>query len=142
MGMTEDVLSLPAGAGWLKADLHVHTPASRDVADKWKGVSAETVVGFALEKGLDMIAVTDHNTAEFCDSMAKASAGTKLTVFPGIEISTAQGHVLAIFDVGTPGKKLEDLLIGLGFTREQFGMLEAATDRRIVEVCVSNHLSR
>lgn len=135
MGMTEDVLSLPAGAGWLKADLHVHTPASRDVADKWKGVSAETVVGLALEKGLAMIAVTDHNTAEFCDSMTKASIGTRLTVFPGIEISTAQGHVLAIFDVGTPGKKLEDLLIGLGFKREQFGVLEAATDHRIVEVC-------
>ena len=52
MGIAEDVLSLPAGAGWLKADLHVHTPASRDVAPKWKGVSAETLVALAVEKGL------------------------------------------------------------------------------------------
>ncbi|MBI4267680.1 MAG: PHP domain-containing protein [Chloroflexi bacterium] len=135
MGISEEVLSLPLGAVWLKADLHVHTPASRDIAEKWKGSTAEDVIKIAIQKGLDMIAITDHNTAEFCDAATKASAGTGLTVFPGIEISTAQGHVLAVFDVGSTGKNLEDFLITLGFKREQFGVLDAATGLGIVEVC-------
>lgn len=135
MPALEEILDLPKGAVWLKADLHVHTPASSDIGDKWKDASSEDIVRIATEKELDIIAITDHNTAAWCNAVSEASTDSSLTVFPGIEISTHQGHVLGIFDIGTPASKIEDLLIPLGIKREQFGSLEAATTKGMVEVC-------
>lgn len=135
MPTPEEILNLPQGAVWLKADLHVHTPASSDIGNQWENASPEDIVRIATEKQLDIIAITDHNTAAWCDAVSEASINTGLIVFPGVEISTHQGHVLGIFDVDTPASKIEDLLIPLGITREQFGSLEAATAKGIVEVC-------
>lgn len=135
MAIIDEILGLPMGAVWLKADLHIHTPASNDISEKWKNSSPEDIVRIAKEKGLDIIAITDHNTAAYCDKVSEAAVGKNLTVFPGIEISTSQGHVLAIFDVGTPAIKIEDLLINLNFKREEFSSLDAATESGIVEVC-------
>lgn len=137
MPTLEEILNLPQGAVWLKADLHVHTPASSDIGDQWVNASPEDVVRIAIEKQLDIIAITDHNTVAWCDVVREASINTTLTVFPGVEISTHQGHVLGIFDVDTPASKIEDLLIQLGIAREQFGSLEAATAKGIVEVCTA-----
>ena len=69
MPTPNDILSLSPGAEWLKVDLHVHTPASSDMDDKWKTATAEDLVQIALEKKLDAIAITDHNTAKWCDSV-------------------------------------------------------------------------
>ena len=135
MQIIKDIFNLPQGAVWLKADLHVHTPASRDISEKWANSKAEDVVRIALEKELDIIAITDHNTVAWCDDIRTAAKSTSLTVFPGVEISTHQGHVLGIFDVNTPQNIIEDLLIKLGIDRDKFGSLEVATDRGIVEVC-------
>ncbi len=119
------------------ADLHVHTPASSDMAERWKTATPADVVRIAIEKGLDLIAVTDHNTAGWCDPVREAAQGTTLTVLPGVEISTSQGHLLALFDVTTPASQIEDLLISLEIPRDQFGSLDAATQKGIVDVCVS-----
>ena len=115
MPSLDDILKLPCGAIWLKADLHVHTPASADFHDE---ISPDDIVHTALEKGLNLIAITDHNTAAWCDRVVEAGRGTDLTVFPGVEISTHQGHMLAIFETDTPSTRIEDLLIKLGIPRE------------------------
>jgi histidinol phosphatase-like PHP family hydrolase len=133
MPTVEEIPKLPSGATWLKADLHVHTSASPDIHDKWKNSTPEDVVRIALEKKLDVIAVTDHNTAAGCDPIRMASKGTRLVVFPGVEISTHQGHLLAIFDPSVDGKQIEDLLVSLGIARADFGSLEAASPKGIVE---------
>lgn len=135
MPSLEEILNLPQGAMWLKADLHVHTPASSDIGDQWKNASPQDVVRIATEKQLDIIAITDHNTATWCDPVREAAVDTNLTVFPGVEISTHQGHILGIFDVNKPVSDIEDLLITLKIPRTQFGSLEAATPKGIVEVC-------
>ena len=129
-----DILNLPSGARWLKADLHVHTPASLDMDEKWNTATAADVVRIAIEKGLDMIGITDHNTAAWCDLVRQAAVGTSLTVFPGVEISTPQGHLLALFDSTVPTSYIEDLLVTVGIPRDQFGSLEAATEDGIVDV--------
>ena len=67
MSTPKDILDLPSGAQWLKADLHVHTPASADIAEKWKAATPADVVRIAIEKGLDIIAVTDQNVA-YCSA--------------------------------------------------------------------------
>ena len=131
MPTPDDILSLPSGAQWLKTDLHVHTPASADIADEWKTAAPDDVVRIAIEMGLDIIAVTDHNTAAWCDHVRQAAVGTPLTVFPGVEISTPQGHLLAIFDCDVAASYIEDLLIGLNISRKEFGSLHVATEKGI-----------
>lgn len=134
MPTPNDLVELPSGAQWLKADLHVHTPASHDIADEWKSATPEDVVQIAIEKGLDIIAITDHNTAGWCDSVRQAAEGTELAVLPGVEISTPQGHLLAIFDNDVSSSHIEDCLVSVDILRDKFGSLEVATQEGIVGV--------
>jgi predicted metal-dependent phosphoesterase TrpH len=84
------------------ADLHVHTALSPCAADE---MTPPAIVQAALERGLSMIAICDHNAAGNAEATAAASlcaergvAGLKLTVFAGMEITTAEEvHVLGIF---------------------------------------------
>lgn len=132
-----DILSLPCGAQWLKADLHVHTPASPDIDKAWANATPDDVVRIALDKGLDVIGITDHNTAEWCDPVRKAAEGSNLTVLPGVEISTPQGHLLAIFDGDVNASEIEDLLVKAGISRDKFGSLDVSTQSGIAEVSTS-----
>ena len=137
MPTPNDILDLPSGAQWLKVDLHVHTPKSSDMDEGWKTATPEDVVSIALDNGLDVIAITDHNTAAWCDAVRQAANGTDLTVFPGVELSTPQGHVLAIFDCDAEASEIEDLLVKVGIPRDQFGSLDTATENGIVDVSAS-----
>ena len=134
MPTPSEVLDLPSGARWVKADLHVHTPASFDIAEKWRDATPEDVVRIAIDKGLDAIAITDHNTATWCDDVRRAAEGTDLVVFPGVEISTPQGHLLALFDTDVASAHIEDFLVTVGIARDEFGSLNVATDEGIVDV--------
>lgn len=96
-----------------RLDLHTHTPASHDFLDKT--VTAEQIIKKALSTGLDGIAVTDHNTVDFIDKLKQAAKDTKLTIFPGMEIScggTREGsiHVIALFDPSCQQRDLERVL--------------------------------
>jgi hypothetical protein len=108
-------------------DLHVHTPASRDVDVRTYGASdASQIVDAAIAAGLHAIAVTDHNTAGWCDAMAEAACETSLVVLPGVELSTSEGHLLAIWEEGTPAQFIEDVLVELGILRADHGDLHKA----------------
>ncbi|MFV2086811.1 Nuclease sbcCD subunit C [Micromonospora sp. LOL_021] len=108
----------------------MHTPASRDVDVQTYGASeARQIVEAALAAGLDAIAITDHNTAGWCDRMADAARDTGLVVLPGLELSTAEGHLLAIWEEGTPAQHLEDVLVELGVARADHGDLHKALDK-------------
>ena len=64
-------------------------------------MSPRTVVDRARAAGLDLIAVTDHNTTENAAAVIQAAQGTELAVLPGIELTTAEEvHVLGLFDAG------------------------------------------
>ena len=57
------------------------------------------IVERARQEGLDIIAVTDHNAADNAGAVIRAAAGTGLTVFPGMEISSEEDvHILGIFE--------------------------------------------
>lgn len=73
----------------LRLDLHVHTAHSYDGVDS----IAETL-RWANANGLDGLAVTDHNTVAGLREAERADAG--LLVIPGVEISTAEGHLLLL----------------------------------------------
>jgi hypothetical protein len=79
-----------------RADLHIHTCLS-PCGDL--GIYPRRIVERALEAGLDVVAVTDHNTAENAAATVRAAEGTGLTVLPGMEISSAEEvHVLGLFE--------------------------------------------
>jgi len=74
------------------ADLHIHTRCS-DGAD-----SPEAVVTIAIEKDLQCIAITDHDTVEGIAPAMAAAAETGLEVIAGVELSSHDGgrdiHIL------------------------------------------------
>lgn len=72
-------------------DAHVHTDASHDCS-----TAPERVVAAALDAGLDAVAVTDHDAVDGARRAVAAAEGTDLLVVPGVEVSTADGHLLAL----------------------------------------------
>ena len=57
------------------------------------------IVQKALEKHIDLIAITDHNTSANVASVQKAAQGTSLTVLPGMEVqSREEVHLLTLFE--------------------------------------------
>ena len=79
----------------IRADLHIHTCLS-PCADR--EMSPPAVVRRGCERGLHVIAVCDHNSAENVEATSRAAASTGLAVIGGIEISTREEvHVLGLF---------------------------------------------
>src|SRR3989338_8863747 len=64
------------------ADLHIHT-FYLDSSD-----SPEEVVQQAIQKNIDCIAITDHDTLDGVEPAQIAAEGCSLEVIPGIELST------------------------------------------------------
>ena len=106
-----------------KVDLHIHTPESVCYSDP--SVTPGQIVDAALAAGLEVIAVTDHNTVEAVDGVRQIGTGKGLFVFPGIELTTKGGHIFAIFELDTPVDRLRDFLDSVGIAREGWG--DAAT---------------
>jgi hypothetical protein len=89
-----EVLSLPCGARFFRADMHVHSyGGSHDVSDAT--MTPESIVETALQQGLGVLAVTDHNEITNVAATIATAKGKPLLVVPGVELSTPQGHLLA-----------------------------------------------
>ncbi len=123
---------------WIRADLHIHTPASEDYAEL--EVRYLDILQEAECRGLEIIAFTDHNTVhgyeqfqdrvEFLRTLEYAGRLTreeqeelneyrrlihKITVLPGFEFTSHYGaHILGIFSPDRPVSLLEMTLLQLG----------------------------
>ena len=77
-------------------DLHVHTVLSPCAS---YNMAPSLIVQRARERGLDILAVTDHNSAENAGAVIEASADSGLRVLPGMEVETREEvHLLALFE--------------------------------------------
>ena len=75
-------------------DMHIHSALS-PCGDK--DMTPNNIVNMAIIKGLDIIAVTDHNTCGNVRAVMTAAAG-RIIVVPGMEIETAEEvHVVCYF---------------------------------------------
>lgn len=93
------------------ADLHIHTALSHCAAGE---MTPSAIVRTALEIGLEMIAICDHNAAGNAGAVQEAADGG-IAVIPGIEITTAEeAHVLGWFpDVASARRVGEAVRKGL-----------------------------
>jgi PHP family Zn ribbon phosphoesterase len=119
---------------WFRADLHVHTCLSPCGELE---MSPRRIVEEARGIGLDLIAVTDHNSAENVGAVLRAAEGTMLTVLPGMEVcSSEEVHVLALFDAVKSVMELQNEVYR-GITRENnpdvFGLQVIANEQDEVE---------
>jgi predicted metal-dependent phosphoesterase TrpH len=75
-----------------RADLHMHTTFS----DGWP--EPRELVEHARSTGLDVIAITDHDTIEGALRAAEHAAGRRgLEVVVGEEVSSRDGHIVGLF---------------------------------------------
>lgn len=111
------------GTIYRKADLHIHTPASSCYSDK--SVTAVQIVEEALSKGLEIIAITDHNDIASIEKVRTEAKNKGLIVFLGIEISTQEAHLLALFEPDYSIETLNEFLPSIGILKEHRGKKEA-----------------
>jgi predicted metal-dependent phosphoesterase TrpH len=110
-----------------EVDLHIHTTASDGV------LSPSQLVRLALQKGLKVIAITDHDSTEGLDEALEAARGTGLQVIPGIEVGTdiprGEVHILGYF-IDHHRVGLQDVLSTLRHSRldRAKGMLQKLRD--------------
>lgn len=82
-----------------RADLHVHTVLSPCAEIE---MLPPLIIIEAEKKGLDLIAITDHNATANIEAVQNAAYGKKITVLPGIELQTKEEvHVICLFDTLT-----------------------------------------
>ncbi len=89
---------LRAGPAWFRGDLHMHTAHSDGQCPSQSGKMVPCPVFFTVDaaarRGLDFIAVTDHNASSQYDAMRELQPYfDKVLLIPGREITTFQGHI-------------------------------------------------
>ena len=79
----------------LNYDLHIHSCLSPCGDDD---MTPANIVGMAMIKGLDLIAVTDHNSCKNCPAVLTMAETYGLTALPGMELTTSEEvHVVCLF---------------------------------------------
>jgi hypothetical protein len=87
---------LPASPGrrWLAGDLHTHTVHSDGV------MTVPELARFAAGRGMEFLAITDHNTTSHHRELPAAAAEHGIALLPGQEVTTESGHAGALGNIG------------------------------------------
>lgn len=129
-----------AGAWWWKFDFHTHPPASDDFKDQ---ITTEYWLRAFMEKEIDCVAITDHNSGGWIDLLKRTLEELDkdnpdwyrpLYLFPGVEISV-QGdvHILAIFGCDKGKSHIDQLLGAVGYS-DTNGKRDGVTSKSITDV--------
>jgi len=131
-------------------DLHLHTFYSSDGC-----ASPEAMIAAAKRRGLSGIAITDHNTCEAVEYLTKigliredGAAVDGFLIIPGVEVSTADGHLLCIgttlpFMKGRPATEVAAAIQergGLAIAPHPFDSFRAGIRTEILEQLPLNAL--
>ena len=138
------------GARWWKFDFHTHTPASDDfmqgcpqrIKDE---VTPEFWLRKFMERKIDCVAITDHNSGEWIDKLQQKYEELDavqeeldwfrpLYLFPGVEISANGGvHILAILGPKKQTSDIDQLLGAVGY-RSTKGKSDGVTTSSITNL--------
>jgi PHP family Zn ribbon phosphoesterase len=128
---------------WYTMDLHLHSPASSDYQQS--GVNYLDILKKAETQGLDIIAITDHNTVagyrrmqdeieqlELLKRLDRLLPEEKtrlseyqrllkrILVLPGFEFTATFGfHILGVFSPDKPLREIEHILLDLSIPSDQ-----------------------
>ncbi len=79
----------------IAVDLHIHSALSPCADDD---MTPNNIVNMAILKGLDAIAITDHNSCDNVKAVMKVADG-RILVLPGMEVQTKEDvHLLCYFE--------------------------------------------
>ena len=121
-----DFSAAARSARFHRADLHVHSfGVSADVNDE--AMLPATIVKTAIDRDVALLAITDHNAVDAVPAAIKEGTRQGLSVLAGVELSTAEGHLLAFFDPDDL-KRFTSWFNGLDFQED-----EATGDRWLLE---------
>ena len=81
-------------------DPHVHSRHSDGLS------SPRRMFIHAQRRGLRGLIITDHDTVQHWEKCLEAARRLRMATALGVEISTAQGHILAYFDCATPPRRV------------------------------------
>ena len=91
-----------------KADLHIHTVLSPCGSLEMSPVN---IIRSAIEAGLDMIAITDHNSTRQFPLIKQLGKENGLFVIGGVEVNTLEEvHCLALFETGEQLTEFQDYI--------------------------------
>ncbi|PKM86123.1 MAG: phosphoesterase, partial [Firmicutes bacterium HGW-Firmicutes-10] len=77
------------------ADLHIHSALSACADDE---MTPNNILNMAVIKGLDVIAICDHNSCKQQPAIAKAAQNKPIHVIFGVEVTSSEEvHVLCYF---------------------------------------------
>lgn len=103
-----------------KIDLHIHTCLS-PCADIL--MTPGNIIARALKVGLDIIAITDHNSAGNVETAVELSKNKSIKIIPGMEVeSSEEVHMICLFE------QLENLLIWEGIVKKALPVRENDED--------------
>ena len=107
---------LPEGAAFHRCALQVnpHDYGGIFQGQKTSGDArqhAKAIVDKAVEIGVSVLAITNHNDVSGVAAFQEAAKHTNVTIFPGFELSSSEGiHILCIYPPDTGGNRLERFL--------------------------------
>lgn len=82
----------------LKTDFHLHT--REDPLDTYLSHTAKDLIDSAADKGFDVLAITNHNTITYNDSLKDYASKKGILLIPGIELSV-QGRDIVLLNFST-----------------------------------------
>ena len=122
----------PAGARFYKCALQVNSHEYSGVfrgqpSDKDATGHAQAIVDKAVDFGIEVLAVTEHNSVNSVAAFRSAARNRKVHIFPGFELSSSEGvHVLCLYP---PETELDRLGRYLG----QFGIRDTAPSSALAD---------
>ena len=90
----------------------------------------------ARDAGLHAVAVTDHNTAASIEHLQIAAAQVENppVLFPGVELTTGDTHLLLLMDPARTQRHVEDLLSRLGVRVEARGKQDGRSPQGVEQI--------
>jgi len=123
------------------ADLHIHTCLSPCGE---LSMSPRAIVSAAVARGLNLIAITDHNTSRMTEVVAREAARCGIAFLHGLELQTEEDvHLLAYFEDAATARgfsdRIYDLLPDRANVPDVFGD-QVAVDEHETIVCTEHRL--
>ena len=87
------------GAIFRRADLHIHSYDENREKDDVMDVdlTPENIIDISIKENLEVISITDHNSISNLERAIEYSKDKNILFIPGVEINSAQGHLLLYF---------------------------------------------